>query len=397
MNAKTMKFSFLRSKTMPTKCWRFSMAKTNRRTLVLKSNLSFSRSSSPLPENNNKHFPRNAYMMNRWYPAALSSDIKPHSINQGKPPYQTEILGRSIIIFRNGEGFPQCVDGVCPHRGAPLGKGKIIGNSVSCPYHGWEFDGACGALTRIPSCASCGKMLPRVAIPSYWCEEKGGFIWLFFENQNRMDDSKIEIPPIPHIPELDAPDWKPVYGKFHFKAPHWTVFDNAIDMTHIHYLHNSSFGDDANPVIRYDNAIWQDAHKFIQDFTIKNKPVSPLWEWTRTGDVQVRATVFLPSTSSIQIFLGKGVSMITFVSTVPVNKHESVNYYALIRNFLPWKGFDKLAVNAMENIFKEDKDMVELLKPDTTKEISIVSIDKPQIILRNKKMRAWLENPTMFE
>jgi hypothetical protein len=33
-----------------------------------------------------------------------------------------------------------------------------------------------------------------------------------------------------------------VYGEIEFECGHWGVFENAIDMAHIHYLHADSFG-----------------------------------------------------------------------------------------------------------------------------------------------------------
>ena len=33
-----------------------------------------------------------------------------------------------------------------------------------------------------------------------------------------------------------------VYGEIEFECNHWSVFENAIDMAHIHYLHNDTFG-----------------------------------------------------------------------------------------------------------------------------------------------------------
>ena len=42
--------------------------------------------------------------------------------------------------------------------------------------------------------------------------------------------------------QLEDPDWKPVYGEIEFGCSHWSVFENAIDMAHIHYLHADSFG-----------------------------------------------------------------------------------------------------------------------------------------------------------
>lgn len=80
-------------------------------------------------------------------------------------------------------------------------------------------------------------------------EERGGFIWLFYEGPKGNRLPADERPPIPCIPELDDPNWTPVYGELEFDCGHWAVFENAIDMAHIHYLHNDSFGNDDKPVV----------------------------------------------------------------------------------------------------------------------------------------------------
>ena len=68
---------------------------------------------------------------------------------------------------------------------------------------------------------------------------QGGFIWLFYGSKSLPVE---ERPPIPCVPELEDPSWKPVYGEIEFECNHWSVFENAIDMAHIHYLHNDTFG-----------------------------------------------------------------------------------------------------------------------------------------------------------
>ena len=59
--------------------------------------------------------------------------------------------------------------------------------------------------------------------------------------------------------------------------------------------------------------------------SIHNKPVSKLWEFTAVESVPVHAKAMLPSSSSITIQLGAGVSMITFVNTVPISENRCVN------------------------------------------------------------------------
>jgi nitrite reductase (NADH) small subunit len=40
----------------------------------------------------------------------------------------------------NIEGTLHCINGICPHAGGPLGQGILEGNTLMCPWHGWEFD-----------------------------------------------------------------------------------------------------------------------------------------------------------------------------------------------------------------------------------------------------------------
>jgi nitrite reductase/ring-hydroxylating ferredoxin subunit len=45
---------------------------------------------------------------------------------------------RNLALFMiGGEIF--ALDGVCPHKGAPLGNGWCEDGVVACPMHGWRF------------------------------------------------------------------------------------------------------------------------------------------------------------------------------------------------------------------------------------------------------------------
>jgi nitrite reductase/ring-hydroxylating ferredoxin subunit len=52
---------------------------------------------------------------------------------------EVEFEGRIYAIF-NVEGEISAIDGVCPHQGGPLADGQLVGTSVACPWHGWQFD-----------------------------------------------------------------------------------------------------------------------------------------------------------------------------------------------------------------------------------------------------------------
>jgi nitrite reductase/ring-hydroxylating ferredoxin subunit len=51
--------------------------------------------------------------------------------------------GRIVAIF-NVAGQFHALDGLCPHQGGPLGKGRLDGSMVTCPWHGRQFCVATG-------------------------------------------------------------------------------------------------------------------------------------------------------------------------------------------------------------------------------------------------------------
>ena len=54
-----------------------------------------------------------------------------------------EAAGKTIAVF-NCEGTFCAIDNTCKHRGGPLGEGSLAGTTVTCPWHGWEYDVSTG-------------------------------------------------------------------------------------------------------------------------------------------------------------------------------------------------------------------------------------------------------------
>lgn len=64
------------------------------------------------------------------------ADVEEIPVGGGK---EYAARGRVIALY-NVEGTFHALDGVCPHAGGPLGAGVLVGNVVTCPWHGWQFD-----------------------------------------------------------------------------------------------------------------------------------------------------------------------------------------------------------------------------------------------------------------
>jgi phenylpropionate dioxygenase-like ring-hydroxylating dioxygenase large terminal subunit len=336
---------------------------------------------------------RRAYLHGFWYAAAISETVK-----AGGKPVGVHILDQRIVLFRDfTTGAVHALDDVCPHRGAPFSDGWVEHREghecVVCPYHGWAV-GSEGKIHHVPAAEHSGEWPRRQVVPVYDVEERGGFIWLWYGSQDLPRDAR---PHIPCVPELEDPEWKAVYGEIEFDCSHASVFENALDMAHIHYLHNDSFGNQDKPEIRNMTVTAHDALSVTATFQLCNKPASVLWEWTKVPEVTVTAKAFLPSTSMISFTLGNGLSFITFVNTVPISENKCVNRFALVRN-LAWdrtgtfnaSAWDGWARKAMMKILGEDKVMVEKLRPELLVKEYSVRADLPQIEFR-KLRQQWVD------
>lgn len=83
--------------------------------------------------NNSADFTRSPIFMPRWIPLAKVAECPPGESRE-------LVADDRIVALYNIEGVFHALDGVCPHQGGPLGKGKLTGCVVTCPWHGWQFD-----------------------------------------------------------------------------------------------------------------------------------------------------------------------------------------------------------------------------------------------------------------
>ena len=65
------------------------------------------------------------------------------------PPGSVLLVGK-VAVFNVG-GRLCATQNECTHRLGPLSKGKVEGSSVTCPWHGSQFDVSTGAVLRGPA------------------------------------------------------------------------------------------------------------------------------------------------------------------------------------------------------------------------------------------------------
>jgi 3-ketosteroid 9alpha-monooxygenase subunit A len=79
-----------------------------------------------------------------WFHIGWSLEIPPGGVKPMK------YFGQDLVGFRSLDGKLTVLDAHCHHLGAHLGYGgKVKGNCIVCPYHGWEWTNE-GENARIP-------------------------------------------------------------------------------------------------------------------------------------------------------------------------------------------------------------------------------------------------------
>lgn len=163
--------------------------------------------------------------INFWYAAALSGEVT------ADKPKKVKMLGQNFVLFRDTKGIARCVSDICVHRGASLSVGKIKGDTVECPYHGWKFDGS-GACTMIPSLGVKGKPPPRAKVDAYPTQEKYGLVFAFLG-----DLPESERPPLMEIPEWGQEGWRCINLEYKWKANFERSIEAGLDPAHAEFVH----------------------------------------------------------------------------------------------------------------------------------------------------------------
>jgi phenylpropionate dioxygenase-like ring-hydroxylating dioxygenase large terminal subunit len=164
--------------------------------------------------------------INFWYAAALSGEVTAEN------PRKVKMLGQNFVLFRDTKGIARCVSDICVHRGASLSVGKIKGDTVECPYHGWKFDGS-GACTMIPSLGVKGKPPPRAKVDAYPTQEKYGLVFAFLG-----DLPENERPPLMEIPEWGREGWRCINLEYKWKANFERSIEAGLDPAHAEFVHS---------------------------------------------------------------------------------------------------------------------------------------------------------------
>ena len=171
-----------------------------------------------------------AVLVDDWHPVARLGDLS------AERPVGTRVLDEDVVVWRTGDRVMAWRD-VCVHRGTRLSLGRIEGETLECPYHGWMYD-ARGVCVRIP--AHADQAAPNKArVKTYQATVRYDLVWVSLGSPAR------DVPP---FPEWDDPSYRKIFcGPYSVRASGPRVVENFLDVGHFPFVHEGVLGTRERP------------------------------------------------------------------------------------------------------------------------------------------------------
>lgn len=160
-----------------------------------------------------------------WFGLCYSHELAAGEIKK------VRFCGRDIAVFRTASGQAAALDNYCPHLGAPLHQGEIVGENLRCPFHHWQWNGK-GQCADIPYAKNIPERAVADALP---VEEVNGMVMGWHH-----PDGKAPYFEIQHIPALNQGDeeWGEIhYHQYDLPTCVQEIAENDVDAAHFTYLH----------------------------------------------------------------------------------------------------------------------------------------------------------------
>jgi phenylpropionate dioxygenase-like ring-hydroxylating dioxygenase large terminal subunit len=185
--------------------------------------------------------------MRLWWPVALETEL-------GDQPLALQLLGRSLVLWRDAQGEPVVMDDRCPHRGARLSLGQVEDGTLQCAYHGWRFD-ASGRCVSMPAQPAFVPPATNTAC-RHASRRAHGLVWACL-------GEPAGDPPALH----DLAPRRLIYGPFDVATSAPRAVENFLDTAHFAYVHRGWLGEATHPEVpHYDVSRTADGRPVIEQY-----------------------------------------------------------------------------------------------------------------------------------
>ena len=150
-----------------------------------------------------------------WHPVLRCEDV-------ADAPVGVRLLEQALVVYRSGGEIVALADS-CIHRGAALSLGRLEGEHLECPYHGFQYDRE-GRCVRIPSLRADQPIPEKARVPKYRAQERYGLIWV------ALGEPVADVFDFPE--HGDSAGQTVLLGPFDWEAAPQSVIESHLDRTH---------------------------------------------------------------------------------------------------------------------------------------------------------------------
>jgi phenylpropionate dioxygenase-like ring-hydroxylating dioxygenase large terminal subunit len=324
--------------------------------------------------------------INFWYPVILSRDLE-------DKPRLARILSLDFAVFRDSAGQARVVSNVCPHRGGSLAGGKVRGDHVQCPYHGWEFDGE-GQCHRIPSLGAGARIPGRTRVDAYPVVEKYGIVFAFLG-----DLPEAERPPMLEVPEYGKEGWRASWMNYQVPFSYERSVENGLDPAHNEFVHPSHGFSGENAEYKVNDLRWVgDPEWGVGFFTKFRSPASKDSDFARmkqaTESREAGTGVIGPNGIWTYIRFAPDKKMHQYMWEAPIDGRTTNIFFMNMRSTFLDPGMDQKVNDMNWMIAGQDisvlSDLAPPLTPPTNTREFMVPADEP-ILRYRRKLKDWEE------
>jgi len=288
-----------------------------------------------------------------WYPVAYTADVTDE-------PQLFRIFSEDYVLWRPTPGGAlRAARDECPHRSASLSQGWVADGCLTCPYHAWAFD-AEGSCVRIPSSDSATPIPRRAQLATVLAGERYGLAWVCV-GVPRAD--------IPVLPEAEAPGFTLIHEmKEVWAASAPRIVDNALDVTHVPFVHRGTIGNPDSP--RLGELSVESEGLSLRYRTSQEAKVSP----------QLRANTGITSATTVRVatvelvnpltyrgvleYVDNGLIHVLLKAATPIDDYTTLFFQFVARNDNPDATKQQGIIDVDRAVQSEDRAILERTKPD---------------------------------